>query len=191
MSSWKNYVSDIHRQLTDMAVTDISGKVLSPDDAFTEWARLTLELKKKRCVIYLAGNGASASMASHMAADLAKNGRLHTQVLTDPSLMTAISNDISYDEVYAFPLSVRANPGDMLVCISSSGGSPNILRAAETAKQAGMTIVTLSSLKEDNPLRKMGALNFFVPAGTYGYAESTHAAVLHHWMDAVEEKDET
>jgi D-sedoheptulose 7-phosphate isomerase len=185
--TWADYVADINSQLVNLAVSDAQGDALAADDGFAKWLKLTLTVREGRRVVYFVGNGASAAMSSHMSADLAKNGRMHTQVLTDVSLMTALANDISYEDVFAFPLSIRANAGDMLIAISSSGGSPNVLKAAEEARRQGMSIVTLSAMKEDNPLRRCGDLNFFVPAGTYGYAESTHAAVLHRWMDQVEQ----
>ena len=150
------------------------------------WKGSTIEVKEKKGSIYFIGNGASASMASHFAADLAKNAHLHTEVFSDLSLITAISNDIGYDWVFAEPLRRRAKKGDMLVAISSSGASKNILFAAEAAQKMGLKIVTLSAMSSENALRSVGYLNIYVPAETYGYAETCHAAILHHWMDMME-----
>jgi len=136
-------------------------------------------------VIYLIGNGASASMASHFAADLTKNADLHTQVFTDTSLITAVANDLSYDMVFVAPLHRRLKAGDMVVAISSSGNSANVLKAAEFAAARKAMVVTLSAMQPDNALRQLGALNFWLPADTYGLAETGHAAILHHWMDRV------
>jgi len=74
----------------------------------------------------------------------------------------------------------------MLVAISSSGSSKNVLCAAETAQKRGLKIVTLSAMSPQNPLRSEGLLNAYVCAETYGHAETCHAAILHHWMDMVE-----
>jgi len=186
MLTWTQYAEEIARQLAGLSVRDAAGAELAPDAGYAAWERMTLAVKAGRHVVYLAGNGASASMASHMAADLAKNGRMHTQVLTDAPLLTAIGNDIDYESVFSFPLEIRANPGDMLVAISSSGGSPNLRKAIAVARRRRMAVVTVTSLRPDNPLRAAGDLNFYVPTGSYGHAESTHAAVLHHWMDAME-----
>jgi len=185
-TTWRRYVSAISACLAGLSVWDAQGQSVDVDEAYTQWVQWTLTLRRSRGIVYLVGNGASASMASHMAADLAKNGRLHTEVLTDPALITALANDIDYESVYAEPLSIRAREGDMLVAISSSGRSPNILKAVAEAKRHGMRVVTLSAMREDNPLRRSGTLNFYVPAETYGGAESAHAAVLHHWMDKIE-----
>ncbi len=186
--TWCEYVCDVAESLERMIVSDRNGKRLQPDAAFQRLVRIFSEVRRKRRIVYLAGNGASASIASHFAADMAKNGRMHTQVFTDQSLVTAVSNDISYEDVYSFPLSIRGSKGDIFVGISSSGNSPNIVKAAETARKLKMTTVTLSSMKEGNKLRRLGDFNFYIPAGTYGYAESTHAAVLHHLMDMLEMK---
>jgi D-sedoheptulose 7-phosphate isomerase len=122
-------------------------------------------------------------MASHMAADGSKNGRFRALAFNDPALMTAIGNDISYDQVFSVPLRRYANPGDILVTISSSGNSPNVVAAIEAAKELGLKTITLSGMKEDNRCRQMGDLNFYVPGLTYGMAECSHQALLHCWLD--------
>lgn len=156
------------------------------DEGFQTWKEFTIDVRDKKRSIYLVGNGASASMASHFAADLAKNAHLHTEVFSDLSLITAISNDIGYGRVFAEPLQRRAKREDMLVAISSSGASENILNAVESARKIGLKIITLSAMSPHNPLRLSGHINIYVPARTYGYAETCHAAILHHWMDMVE-----
>ena len=74
----------------------------------------------------------------------------------------------------------------MLVAISSSGSSPNVLKVIVTAKECGMHVITLSAMRGDNPARSAGNINAYVSADTYGAAETCHAAILHHWMDSVE-----
>ena len=158
---------------------------IESDRAFDLWCETTEVVRQAERVIYLIGNGASASMASHFAADLAKNADLHTQVFTDTSLITAVANDLSYDMVFVAPLRQRLKNGDMVVAISSSGNSPNVLKAAEFAASRKATVVTLSAMRPDNALRQLGGLNFWLPAETYGMEETGHAAILHHWMDRV------
>ncbi len=158
---------------------------MEPDHGFLFWAEVTMIIRSLERTVYLVGNGASSSMASHLAADLAKNGRVHTEVFTDQSLLTAIANDLSFEEVFAEPLRRRMKAGDMLVAISSSGSSPNVLKAVEVARRRGGFIVTLSAMKSTNPLRHRGDLNYYISAQTYGEAETCHAAILHHWMDLV------
>lgn len=185
-SHWQQHVDVLVSTLRALSVRDLAGQELEPNEGFERWCAITLELREKKRAIYLIGNGASASMASHFAADLAKNGHLHTEVFSDLSLITAISNDISFEQVFAEPLRRRAVEGDMLIAISSSGKSPNVLAAARVARDRGLTLVTLSAMSPENPLRKSGDLNFYVPAQQYGFAESAHAAILHNYMDMVQ-----
>lgn len=185
---WRKRIADIDRLLNHISFINRQGNEYSADDGFGLWKETALVLKLETLTIYFIGNGASASMASHFAADLAKNAHLHTQVFSDLSLITAISNDMGYHMVFAEPLRRRAHNGDMLVAISSSGQSKNILLACETARKRGLTVVTLSAMSPDNPLRTMGDLNIYVPAKTYGLAETCHSVILHHWMDMIEIK---
>lgn len=184
--AWLDHVHALAELLRALSFRDARGAELGADAGFAAWRTMTLRLRDNRGTVFLAGNGASASMASHMAADLAKNARLHTEVFSDLSLITAISNDLGYERVFSEPLSRRARPGDMLVAISSSGKSPNILAALAVARRMKLGVVTLSAMGADNPLRRRGTLNVYVPALTYSFAESCHAVILHHWMDLVE-----
>jgi len=186
VQAWQEQVGQFAELLAGMCFSDDAGRPVDADEGFRRWRDWAVDLRRRRGVIYLVGNGASASMASHYATDLAKNGGLHTQVFTDASLVTAIGNDIGYDQVFAEPLRGRGRSGDMLVAISSSGRSPNVLAAAEVARSLEMTIVTLSAKAPDNPLRATGRLNIYLPAHTYGLAETCHAAALHWWMDLVQ-----
>jgi D-sedoheptulose 7-phosphate isomerase len=96
---------------------------------------------------------------------------------------------MGYDQVFAEPLRGRGRSGDMLVAISSSGRSPNILAAVEVADELEISVVTLTAKDAANPLRKRGDLNLYVAATTYGLAETAHAAALHWWMDLIQIED--
>ena len=189
MQVWQQHVQSLSQLLGGLAFTYRDGTAIEQDAGFAEWVDLTLRLRERRQTVYMIGNGASASMASHFAADLAKNGRVHTQVFSDLSLITAISNDIGYDQVFAEPLRRRGQRGDLLVAISSSGRSPNILAAVDVADELEISVVTLSAKATANPLRKRGDLNLYVAAETYGLAETAHAAALHWWMDLIQLQD--
>lgn len=180
---WEDYTRRIVLALNNLVVTTVDGGALSPDAALARWEGMVADLRKKNGEIFFCGNGASASMACHCAADMAKNSRVRTRVLTDPALISAVGNDMAYDEVFSAPLSWFMAAGDMLVVISSSGNSPNVLKAVATAREKGSICVTLSAFSPQNPLRTLGDLNFYIPTPTYGIAESVHATLLHHWMD--------
>lgn len=183
---WVERLSDLYACLHAVVATTQQRDVLTPDAAFQRWQDATECVRKADGSVYLIGNGASASMASHFATDISKNARIRAHVFTDLSQVTAIGNDVSFDQIYAIPLKRSARAGDMLVAISSSGKSPNILAAVEVAHACHVYVVTLSGFAEKNPLRACGDLNFYVPAHSYGLAETSHAAILHHWMDALE-----
>lgn len=185
MRTWQQHVRSLGRLLESLAFTRRDGTEIAQDTGFAEWVDVTLRLRERRGTVYMIGNGASASMASHFAADLAKNGRVHTQVFSDLSLITAISNDMGYEHVFAEPLRRRCQRGDLLVAISSSGRSPNILAAVQVAEEQGIAVVTLTGKDPANPLRSRGDLNLHVAAETYGLAETAHAAALHWWMDLI------
>lgn len=180
--TWKCYKTTLFNTIDRLTVNDVRFSFFDAEDAFALWASWSRTLMPQG-TMYLIGNGASASMASHFATDIAKNAGINTHVFTDLSLITAIGNDIGYDQSYAEPLRWRAKETDMLVAISSSGNSVNILNACHVARERQLKIVTLSAMSEDNTLRKQGDLNFYVPASTYGYAESGHATILHYWTD--------
>jgi D-sedoheptulose 7-phosphate isomerase len=187
--NWSSNINKIEECLQLLSVSGSDTKDIPVDEAFSMWIDLTMSIREKKKTIFLIGNGASASMASHVAADLAKNGHVHTEVFSDLSLITAIANDISYDEVFAEPLRRRMRKGDMVVAISSSGRSNNVLRATDEAKKSEGVVVTLSAMGPDNPLLKKGLINFYVPAVTYGLAETSHAAILHYWIDKIVERN--
>ena len=185
---WEKEIETLNKTLKEISIYGSKGVESSIDEWFQVWVRWTIDVRDKKQSVYLIGNGASASMASHFAADLAKNAHLHTEVFTDLSLVTAISNDIGYESVFAEPLRLRAKRGDMLVAISSSGNSKNILYAVKVAKEIGLRIITLSAMSPENHLRLLGHLNIYISAKTYGLAETSHATILHHWMDMMETK---
>jgi len=182
---WLKNIEKISSSLGSLSVSDSHSDNIEADKGFEIWADLTAQIREQRKTVFLIGNGASASMASHVAADLAKNAHVHTEVFTDLSLITAIANDLSFEDVFSEPLKRRSKNGDMLVAISSSGKSVNIIRAAQTAKMLGGKVITISAMSADNPLRRNGDYNFYVPANTYGIAETCHAAILHHWIDKI------
>jgi predicted dehydrogenase/phosphoheptose isomerase len=184
-SRFSNRMSRIDALLLGTQVTNGSGRHVDPDQGFSKLLLWTRSARENGANVFLIGNGASASMASHIAADLCKNGNLRTQVFTDPSMITAVANDIGASDIFSTPLQRFAKPDELLIAISSSGSSPNILNAVNIARERGMKVITFSAMKPDNPLRSGGHMNFFVRARTYGEAETCHAALLHYWVDLV------
>ena len=125
------------------------------------------------------GNGGSAAIASHFAVDYTKNGGIRSMALNDAATLTCFANDYGYEEVFAKQLEAHGRAGDVIVIISTSGRSQNILNAAAAAKNARCNVVTFSGMRPDNALRHFGSLNFYVPAGDYGLVECAHTNLLH------------
>ena len=189
MLSFENYIESITSALKNMKITDKSGQELNHEKGMLELCEAARRIKAVQGTLYFAGNGASAMMASHMATDFCKNGGIRSLTFNDVSLMTATGNDISYEDCFGMPLKWYSSPGDGLVTISSSGNSPNIIRAIEVANELGLLVITLSGMSPDNRLRKLGNLNFYVPADTYGFVESSHQILLHYWFDRFMEEN--
>ncbi len=183
MESWESYQASVSGGLRELVVTDRTGAEMPAAAAFPRWLDLTRAVQTEGANVFVVGNGASAAMASHVAADACKNGGLRAQTFSDHSLLTATGNDLAFDQIFALPLQRFARAGDLLITVSSSGRSPNILRALECARAMSLRIVTLSGRDANNPSRPFGDLNFYVPRDRYGWVECAHHAILHYWLD--------
>jgi len=179
------YFSSLQEHLSRL---EVQGENLEPLDLETAFERaLDLILKTKqtqRKVIFI-GNGGSAAIASHQAVDLWKNGGIRAIAFNDSSLLTCISNDYGYEHVFEKPIEMFAESGDVLIAISSSGRSENILRAVDQARAKGCSVITLSGFRPDNPLRRKGHLNFYVSSDSYGFVEISHLTVCHYLADRI------
>lgn len=175
------------RTLFDLAAgaeaTGRDGGAIALADAFADVHDLARRTCDGRGRLFFVGNGGSAGIASHMAIDFTKNGGLPALALTDGAALTCLGNDLGYENVFARQLEAHARHGDLLVAISSSGRSPNILRAVEAARAAGCAVVTLSGFDAGNPLRTLGDRNFYIASDQYGFVEIGHLALLHAILD--------
>ena len=180
----QKYSSDFSSLLTSLEATDSSSSKFSYAEGIEKAVEMVKKVQAANKKIMMVGNGGSAGIASHQAVDYWKNGGIRATAFNDSSLLTCISNDFSYQEVFSVPIEKFADKGDLVFCISSSGGSKNILNAAEQAKKSGCSVVTFSGFKTDNPLRKMGDLNFYLPSHSYGYVEILHLFIIHNILDA-------
>lgn len=131
--------------------------------------------------VIFVGNGGSAAIASHCAVDLTKSAKVRAISFNEADLITCFANDYGYEEWMAKAVEFYADEGDMLVPISSTGQSENVLRAAERAKQMGIEVITFSGFEADNPLRQLGSINFWVDCRAYNVVEMTH----HIWLLAI------
>ena len=129
------------------------------------------------------GNGGSATIASHMAIDFTKNGGIRALSFNDGAALTCLGNDLGYENVFSKQIEMLATNKDLLVAISSSGSSQNILNAVGAARAKGCEIITMSGFSAQNPLRKLGDLNLYVASREYGFVEAAHLGLCHAWID--------
>jgi len=134
-----------------------------------------LHVKENGSKIILAGNGASASIASHFALDFTKQGKVKAIAFNDATFITAYSNDYGYDNWVKKAISHHGSQNDLAILISSSGKSPNIINAAIEARDIGIKVVTLTGFAPDNPLKKLGDINLWVDCKAYNIIESVHS----------------
>jgi D-sedoheptulose 7-phosphate isomerase len=167
----------------DTQATDAAGKSLGLDDAVGRAVGMSLAAKDRTARVMFVGNGGSAGIASHMATDWLKNGGFAATCFNDGASLTCLANDLGYEQVFAVPVERHGRAGDLLFAISSSGSSASILNAVAAARRVKMGVVTLSGFKPDNPLRKLGDLNFWIPDGHYGFVEIGHLALCHAILD--------
>ena len=128
--------------------------------------------------LMLAGNGASASIASHLATDFSKQGKVRAMAFNDANLITALGNDCGYENWIAKALDFYADKGDVLILISSSGKSPNVVKAAREAKARGLYVAAFTGFAADNPLGAAADINFWVDSRSYNIVECTHMILL-------------
>jgi D-sedoheptulose 7-phosphate isomerase len=143
------------------------------------------EMQKAGKKALVMGNGASASIASHISTDLTKGAGIRTTNFNDANLITALGNDFGYEKWMGKALEMYADKDDVAILVSSSGTSPNVVFAANTARTIGMKVVTLSGFSENNPLKLSGDLNLWVNSKAYNIIENVHMIWLTAVCDAI------
>jgi len=174
---------ELSNLLPVIETTDSTGRPLGCQKAILQIVKVISRQSKKGNKVMLIGNGGSASIASHIATDFLKNIKIPALAFSDSSLLTCLSNDLGYEQVFSTPIGILAKRGDILFAISSSGKSKNILNAVSQAKKKGCFVAGLSGFSPRNPLRNMGNINFYAPSSSYGAVEIAHLAICHAIVD--------
>jgi D-sedoheptulose 7-phosphate isomerase len=148
-------------------------------------ARLILDAHARGNCIFSCGNGGSAAIANHLQCDHVKGVSTDTDLsprvvslASNVELLTAIANDITYDDVFSYQLRAHAMPGDVLLAISSSGRSPNILRVLRVARECGVSSIALTGFGGGDAARTAD-VSIHVDATNYGVVEDLHQAIMH------------
>jgi len=126
----------------------------------------------------LCGNGGSAAISSHVAVDISKNLKLKAINFNEADLITCYANDYGYENWMSEAIKSYGDKNDILILVSSSGKSMNVRNAAKIAKKMGIFIITFTGFNKNNPLSKLGSINFWVNSKDYNIVELTHLTWL-------------
>ena len=184
------YISELIRQLEQ---TEIWSGTSRKCESYDEGIQLLVDAfsghKEKKSQLFFIGNGGSSAIASHMTADFMKNGGMNTSSLYDNAVTTCMGNDYGYEHIFSRPLEFLAREGDLLIAISSSGNSKNIINAIEVAAGKKAFTITLTGFGADNRAKGMGDINVYVPCHKYGIVESIHNLILQQVVDLIMDRD--
>jgi len=148
--------------------------------------KILLETKKNKSKVLFFGNGGSAAIASHVSVDLTKNTKIRALNFNEADLLTCFSNDYGYEKWIEKTIEFYADSKDVIVLISSSGRSKNMLNACKAAKKKKISnIITLTGNKKNNPLSKLGKINLWVNSNIYNYIENIHQIWLLAICDSI------
>lgn len=181
-SEWISNLSLILQQ----AQVRILNKQVSFDEAYNHFIKLLIEVKENKNNVWWIGNGGSAAMCSHLSQDLMNKLKIKSMLINDASLLTCMANDFGYENVYLKPLETLANSNDILIAISSSGNSKNILSCVNFAKKRNIKTITLSGFSNENLLWNTESdLAFYLNSKLYGLVEIGHEALLHAIIETI------
>ena len=144
-----------------------------------------IKTKQRRKKILIFGNGGSSSIASHFSVDLTKNAKIRCINFNDHNLITCFSNDYGFEKWIEKTINFYGDKGDIIILVSSSGKSKNMLRASKAAKRKSIKIITLTGMSKNNPLKKSGKINLWVDSNAYNFIENIHQVWLLSIMDLI------
>ncbi len=178
-----SYFNSLRKGLED-SVYHLNQQMTEPELFFQVIKGILLKLRETKNKIYFFGNGASAAFANHMALDFSKNGKILSRSLSDSAMITALSNDYSYENAMIEFLKIEGvTKDDLIITISSSGNSPNIASVLNYCRENNIKSFALSGLKNDNKSISLADYSIYVPMKTYGIVECIHQIFLHLILD--------
>jgi D-sedoheptulose 7-phosphate isomerase len=137
-------------------------------------AELIEKTNKNNGKVIIAGNGGSSAISSHCVVDLTKAAGIRSVSFSDAATLTCFANDYGYSECHSMAIEFYADPMDLVILISSSGESQNMLNAAQKANSLGLTVITLTGFNKNNSLSLMGDVNLWANSMSYNHVESAH-----------------
>ena len=171
-----NYLFDYNSILLDcLSQFDI--------DSYTHLIRVLSQYKNSNFKVYIIGHGGSAAIASHVSVDLTKTCKISTTNFNEADLITCFSNDYGYEKWVEMAIKNYVSKRDLVILISSSGESKNLINAARYCKKNKIKLVTLTGFKTKNSLSKLGNINLYVNSKSYNIVELTHLTWLLQAID--------
>ena len=183
------YIKELIQTLENVRIYLINDKAISYEAGMQVLVECFTRHKKAGTQIFFIGNGGSSAIASHMTADFMKNGGMRTCSLYDYAVTTCMGNDYGYESVFSRPLEFLGQESDLLVAVSSSGNSQNIVNAVQTANAKRMETITFTGFRADNKVKRLGMINVYVPSEKYGFVESIHNLMLQQVVDLIVARD--
>jgi D-sedoheptulose 7-phosphate isomerase len=165
-------------------------ELLKPDDdsieSLIQVRNLILDVTNNKKKVLIFGNGGSAAIASHFSVDLTKNAKLRCLNFNESGLITCFSNDYGFEHWVEKAIDFYGDEGDLLIVISSSGKSENMINAVNAARNGNFhSVITLSGFSENNPLKKLGNINLWVDNKSYNFVENIHQIWLLAIVDLI------
>ena len=164
---FKNYNKSIYDLLIDLDTSLIDRSV-----------ELILKCKRNNGKVFIVGNGGSSSIASHVSVDFAKVANVPSNTFNNANLITCFANDYGHDNWIKEAVKAYMQKNDILILISSSGNSINIINAAKYCNENNIPLITFSGFDKENYLAKLGDINIHINSNNYNYIEMSHHIIL-------------
>ena len=174
---FKNYTKSINEILNNV-----------DSDLIEKSVKIINKTIKQNKGIFVIGNGGSASIASHVSVDFAKVARIRSSTFNNANLITCFANDYKYENWVTEAIKAYCHRKDLIILISSSGTSKNIVNAAKYCKKNKINLITLSGFNKNNPLSKLGSINFYINSTNYNFIEMSHHIILVSIVDIFTQK---
>ena len=172
VNSFNDYTNSINSILSNI-----------PNKSFEDSINMINNTKKNKGKIYIVGNGGSSSIASHVSVDFAKVAKIRSSTFNNANLITCFANDYGYENWVLEAIKAYMSKKDMIILISSSGASKNIIKAAKYCNLKSINLITFSGFKKNNLLSKYGKVNFYINSKQYNFIEMSHHIILVYLVD--------
>ena len=173
---FKNYNQSIYDLLIDLDTSLIDRSV-----------KLILKCKRNNGKVFIVGNGGSSSIASHVSVDFAKVANVPSNTFNNANLITCFANDYGHENWIKEAIKAYTQKNDILILISSSGNSKNIINAAKYCNENNIPLITFSGFDKENNLAKLGDINIHINSNNYNYIEMSHHIILVSIVDIFKE----